>query len=119
MVWLISQMWLLLIGAFAIGAVTSWWAFGRASAPEPITAPDPDEPLLYAEPLARERDDLTQIIGVEADTQTALNGIGVYYLTQIASWSEAHMLWVEEKIGAGGRIRNERWSEQASSLIEL
>ena len=119
MIWLVSQMWLLLIGAFAIGAFTSWWAFRRTGRNAAPAAPDPDEPLLYAEPLARERDDLTQIIGVETETQATLNKIGIYYLSQIASWSEAHVLWVEDKIGANGRIRNERWAEQAASLIDL
>jgi predicted flap endonuclease-1-like 5' DNA nuclease len=118
MFWLISKIWLLLIGAFAIGALTSWWAFRANAAPARAAVADPDEPLLYAEPLARARDDLTQIIGVEAETQSALNAIGVYYLSQIASWSEAHMRWVEAKIGSEGRIRNERWSDQAASLIE-
>ncbi|MEL7487989.1 MAG: hypothetical protein AAGJ87_12330, partial [Pseudomonadota bacterium] len=63
-----------------------------------------------------ETDDLTQIIGLNADTQRKLNEMGIYHLYQIADWGPARIQWVEEKLGEPGRVDTERWVAQARSL---
>jgi hypothetical protein len=56
MVWLFGQIWLWLIVAFALGALTSWLVLRSAqhSEPEPELEPEP-EPSYEPEPLAVEQ----------------------------------------------------------------
>ncbi len=83
---------------------------------EPSGEPEPAEPQLFSSPDAAPNDDLTEIIGLDAATADQLNAIGVYTVGQIAAWSTAHALWVEEKLNAPDRLRRERWIEQAITL---
>jgi len=58
MVWLFGQIWLWLIIAFALGALTSWLALRTAQRPKAAPEPEPYEPEPYEpepEPLATEQ----------------------------------------------------------------
>lgn len=123
MAWLVGQIWILLLLAFAVGAfVGVWAATARKKAPEAgaagaslglLHASEPG--ILLSEPDGRE-DDLTQIIGLDEDTEKRLNGLGVFHLRQIAAWSPSEARWVEMKLNEPGRVIRERWPEQAQSL---
>jgi hypothetical protein len=58
MVWLFGQIWLWLIIAFALGALTSWLVLRAAQRPKAAPEPEPYEPEPYEpepEPLATEQ----------------------------------------------------------------
>jgi hypothetical protein len=70
MVWLFGQIWLWLIVAFALGAVSAWLVLRAAQRPkqEPRPAPAPEPELYYDEPLAAEQ---TQFIPATSFTPPA------------------------------------------------
>lgn len=128
MIWLIGQMWVLLLSAFLIGLAVGWWIWGagrrrREAAPGaqngdanaadvPARAPE-----LLDRPLHGPKDDLTQIIGLDAPTEARLNALGVFYLRQIAGWDGPCVRWIEEQLEAPGRIDREHWVEQARTAL--
>ena len=128
MVWLASQMWLLLIIAFAMGLGVGWWAWsggGRKSTGSDNAAEisgtlgadlSAREPVLYDSPSHGPKDDLTEIIGVDEAMQNRLNAIGVFYLRQVAEWGPARVRWIEERLGEPGLIEQENWVDQARAL---
>ncbi len=125
MLWLISQMWLLLLVAFLAGAAAGVWVFSargrRTAAADKSGALDESAGLASAPAMLLDRpdgqqDDLTQIIGIDRATEKRLNDLGVYHLRQIAAWDDGAARWVEIRLNEPGRISRERWSEQASSL---
>ena len=64
-------------------------------------------------------DDLLRIVGVGPHTQTWLNGCGVWYLWQIASWKAEEQQWVAGHLPRfGRRIYRENWVGQAKALLE-
>lgn len=127
MLWLIVQMWFLLLLAFLSGAAAGAW-IGAARKPQsaatvgnaavsglaPASAAAP-APLLAAPDGPP--DDLTQIIGVDPATEKRLNALGVFHLRQIATWDDGAARWIEIRLNEPGRVGRERWSEQAGSLI--
>lgn len=129
MIWLIGQMWFLLFLAFALGAAIGWWTWGGRDRRQfsPIANADATgsiamdyasrAPELFSSPINGPQDDLTQIIGLDGATETRLNGLGVFYLRQIADWGSANTRWVEEELGIAGRIDREHWVEQARSAL--
>jgi NADH-quinone oxidoreductase subunit E len=68
-------------------------------------------------PRGGKADDLKQIKGVGAKTESALNDLGVYHLDQIANWTPSNIDWLEGRIAVKGRIRREQWVEQAILLV--
>ena len=137
MVWLVAHMWFLLICAFVLGIGLGWWIWGTQiikSTSSNHTAPDhvsiveqgslsEDETPVTRNGQKRfksakngDKDDLTQIIGLDEDTQKTLNRLGVMHLYQIADWGPARIKWIEDKIGEDGRIERERWVSQARTL---
>lgn len=124
MIWLAAQMWILLLAAFAIGVAVGWWAWGLAKRNRNASAygslqsdSASSEPALYASPQNGEKDDLTQIIGLDEKTEARLNKIGVYHLRQIAAWTPKNVRWIEKKLGEQGRIEREHWIEQATTAL--
>jgi len=122
MTWLITEMWSVLFLAFALGVAAGAWVImsrrrniadragssKRTSAAEPAILLDaPDGP----------KDDLTQIIGIDPQTEKKLNDLGIFHLRQIAGWDEAASRWIEIRLNEPGRATRERWSEQASSMV--
>ena len=69
-------------------------------------------------PRARngKKDDLKQINGLGALDESTLNNLGVFHFDQIAGWSEAQVLWMENHVFARGRIGQENWQQQARAL---
>lgn len=138
MIWLVAHMWFLLICAFVLGIGIGWWAWG-AQAIEPsksrlamtATTNLVDQGSLSEESAPSsaqngqrrfkskkngDKDDLTQIIGLDRETEKNLNRLGVMHLYQIADWGPARIKWIEEKIGEVGRVERERWVAQARTL---
>jgi predicted flap endonuclease-1-like 5' DNA nuclease len=62
------------------------------------------------------KDDLKQITGLGALDESTLNNLGVYHFDQIAGWTEAQVLWMENHVFARGRIGHESWQQQARDL---
>ena len=61
-------------------------------------------------------DDLKRIEGLGALDESTLNNLGVFHFDQIAGWSEAQVLWMENHVFARGRIGRENWQQQARDL---
>jgi len=123
MLWLASEIWLLLLFAFAIGVAVGLWAAaarkndGATLGAETgyFAAPASEPGILLAAPDGR-RDDLTQIIGIDDSTENRLNSLGVFHLSQIAAWSESEARWIEIRLNEPGRVIRERWTEQAAAI---
>ena len=64
------------------------------------------------------KDDLTQIVGIGKVYQRKLNKIGISTFKQIAAWSKKDADEIEDKLGLGDRINNEKWVKQAKSLAK-
>lgn len=88
-----------------------------APAAPPQVLPAQQRPPDLPAPRGGRADDLKQIKGIGAKTESALNDLGIYHLDQIAAWSAAHVDWLEGRIAVKGRIRREQWVEQAVLLL--
>lgn len=91
---------------------------GKASS-EPAGAPVSDEhkPKLLDAPEGGKGDDLELIWGVGPKLAQMLHGLGVYHFSQIASWNEMNLRWVDQNLGAfRGRAVRDKWIEQAQKL---
>lgn len=73
-------------------------------------------PLPLLAPRDGKADNLKQIKGIGPKIEASLNGLGIYHLDQIASWNKAQVDWVESQLAFKGRIRRERWVEQATEM---
>ncbi|MEO0695782.1 MAG: hypothetical protein AAFY84_06760 [Pseudomonadota bacterium] len=144
MIWLASQMWLILAVAFGLGAGLGWWIRGAPDLPRArstdagkVGKDQPGElrrqsvekaPLnpVSAEVSASPRpaaavgpaEDLTQIIGLDATTQTRLHAVGVTTLAQIAQLTDESTRWLDGQLGDEGRIDREGWIGQARNLLQ-
>lgn len=63
-----------------------------------------------------EKDDLKKIKGIGVKIEEALNNLGVYKFSQIASWSEENIAWIDEYLVFKGRVQRENWVSQAQTL---
>lgn len=61
-------------------------------------------------------DDLKGISGIGPKLEQMLNGLGVYTLEQIATWTESESGWVDQHLQLGGRIVRDDWKIQAAAL---
>jgi len=80
-------------------------------------------PRAAAKPPTLERpeddgDDLTQIRGITPDVKAALNEIGVWRFTQIASWSKENIAWIAEHVAGKGAANHQDWVGQADVLAK-
>lgn len=123
MLWLITQMWLFLLLAFLLGAASGAWIAsarrGRQAATSDATMRlngRATTPAMLLDRPDGQRDDLTQIIGIDPATEKRLNALGVFHLRQIAGWDDGAARWVEMRLDEPGRVARERWTEQAGSL---
>jgi len=62
-------------------------------------------------------DNLKQIKGIGPKIEASLNGLGIFHFDQIAGWSKANIDWVDGQLAFKGRIRRERWVEQARDMV--
>lgn len=61
-------------------------------------------------------DRFTRIIGIDADTEKVLYGLGFTRYSEIAKWTSADVERVESAIGRPGRVGLDNWIEQARVL---
>ncbi|MCP1167508.1 hypothetical protein [Limimaricola litoreus] len=95
-----------------------------ASRPETVSPEMPDgvaaglreTPELLDAPRG-EADDLKRLRGVGPKLEDQLNRLGVWHLSQIASWSEGEAAWIDDHLeGFKGRILRDDWIGQAREL---
>ena len=72
-----------------------------------------------AAPRAGQADNLNQIKGIGPKIEASLNALGIYHFDQIAAWTKANTDWVDGHLAFKGRIRRERWVEQAIELTKV
>ncbi|MEM7662614.1 MAG: hypothetical protein AAF292_10220 [Pseudomonadota bacterium] len=63
-------------------------------------------------------DDLTQIRGLTSSLETALNDIGIWQFTQIASWSKENVAWVGQHLSNDTDANIQDWVELADVLAK-
>jgi predicted flap endonuclease-1-like 5' DNA nuclease len=88
-------------------------------------APDPQparatvvQPHVAAAVSRPQPHDLKSIQGIDAATETRLNGLGIGRFDQIAAWTRADVERVGQAIGQKRRIARENWIEQAQILAK-
>jgi predicted flap endonuclease-1-like 5' DNA nuclease len=86
-----------------------------AKAPKPARSIDP-KPATLAQPRPGGPDNLKQIKGIGPKIEASLHAMGIFHIDQIAGWSKANVEWVDAQLSFKGRIRRERWVEQAMEL---
>jgi len=63
-------------------------------------------------------DDLKQIDGLGPALEKQLNGLGIWHFAQMASWSAAEVLWIDENLKRfKGRASRDNWVDQAKKLV--
>ncbi|WP_145285949.1 hypothetical protein [Rosistilla oblonga] len=62
-------------------------------------------------------DDLTEIFGVSRRLEEQLNAAGVFRFEQIAGWTNRQKCQIEQQLGLPGRVRDEKWCDQAKELL--
>jgi len=82
-------------------------AKAKISDPRPATLPAP---------RGGTADNLKQIKGIGPKIEASLQAMGIFHIDQIAGWSKANVDWVDAQLAFKGRIRRERWVEQAREL---
>ena len=75
-----------------------------------------DSPMLYTSAPEGGGDDLKLIKGVGPKLEGVLNDMGIYMFNQIAVWTPADVLWVDDRLKFKGRIDRDGWIEQAKIL---
>lgn len=89
-------------------------------APDPVAEPAASAggiaPKLFDSPTEGPADDLKKISGIGPKYETLLNDIGVWYFTQIASWTDEEIDWLDNRLEFPGRIRRDKWQDQARAL---
>ncbi|QQR35401.1 hypothetical protein JI749_13700 [Devosia oryziradicis] len=73
-------------------------------------------PATLAGPRAGTPDNLKQIKGIGPKIEASLYAMGIFHVHQIAAWNKANINWVDAQLAFKGRIRRERWVEQALTL---
>jgi len=93
-----------------------------------VTKPDEDKdkeesipeeaPLLLAEAREGGKDNLQLIKGIGKVLEKALNEKGFFHFDQLANLTEEQTTWLDKSISFPGRIKREKWIEQAKELAE-
>ncbi len=139
MIWLIFQIWVLLLIAFVLGWFAHWFLCCRnknqeavvdmssettasaaavttaASAAPQVTIDDSWKPMGFAS-RPDQVDDLKRIKGIGAVIEETLHGLGIYQFSQIGDWDSDNTAWVENFLSFPGRINREDWINQAKTL---
>ncbi len=87
---------------------------------QPDDSIEPKKPKdLFSSP-PQDKDDLQQIRGIGAAFEHRLNVLGVYQYRQIAGFSDAELVWLENEMKTfRGRIGRDDWVGQAVALMAL
>ncbi|WP_116084027.1 NADH-quinone oxidoreductase subunit E [Tropicimonas sp. IMCC34011] len=75
------------------------------------------EPPRLDGPRDGKADDLKQIGGIGPTIEKRLHAFGIYHLDQIAAWTAAEMVWIDDHLNFAGRVERENWTGQASDLL--
>ncbi len=75
-------------------------------------------PKLLKEPVNGKKDNLTLIKGIGIVLENKLNDLGIFHFSQIASWTQTQIDWMDLKVPFPGRIKREKWVEQAKKLAD-
>lgn len=82
-----------------------------------VTAPaQGKEPLRLDAPRNGQGDDLQKITGIGPVLEKKLNEMGIWHYSQIAQWSEAEIVWIDDALSFKGRVERDDWIGQARSL---
>ena len=76
------------------------------------------KPLGLAAPKGGKSDDLKMISGVGPKIEGILHELGIYHFDQIAQWTPAEVVWVDDHLKFSGRITREDWIAQAKALAK-
>ena len=68
------------------------------------------------EPENISADDLKRIYGIGTKLEGTLNGLGIYYIYQIAELTPEKEQWIDSHLRFKGRIERDKWIEQAKKL---
>ena len=72
---------------------------------------------LLTGPRGGKADDLKLIWGVGPKIEQMLNKAGIYHFTQVASWTDRELEWVDSQMGDfAGRAVRDKWIEQCKKL---
>lgn len=63
-------------------------------------------------------DNLQRIKGVGPRLETLLHELGVCHFRQIATFSKADIIWINDQLSFKGRIEREKWVEQAQVFLD-
>ena len=102
----------------AVGAGSVAVAAEAAPAAKPAkkaAAPKAEAPA--AAPAAAGADNLKELSGVGPALEKKLHDAGVTSFAQIASWTEADIAAMDEKLSFKGRIEREGWVDQAKAKL--
>lgn len=75
-------------------------------------------PELLEAPRNGKKDNLTRIKGIGVKIEETLNNAGIFHFDQIAAWTEENIKWADANIAFPGRVKREKWVEQAKILAE-
>lgn len=81
-------------------------------------AAEGEEPELFDTPREGGADDLKMISGIGPQLEQKLNSIGIWHYSQIASWRQSEVDWVNAAISFRGRVEREHWVTQARALLD-
>jgi len=73
-------------------------------------------PQLLSAPRNGKKDNLTRIKGIGIKIENILNDKGIYHFDQVAEWTKENIQWVDKNIAFPGRVKREKWVEQARVL---
>lgn len=95
---------------------------GDAAAIEPplpsAIEEEPRQPPALTGPRNGQPDDLTRISGVGRSMERLLFEHGIFHFAQIAAWAPLEAQWIDRLSGFKGRVRRERWIEQAKAFAD-
>jgi len=80
------------------------------------TAQNRPDILMQDGPVSGRPDDLQRIKGIGDKLERVLNGLGIYYFRQIASFSATDIAWIDSKLKFKGRVIRDRWVPQADTF---
>ncbi|MAM61254.1 50S ribosomal protein L21 [Maritimibacter sp. UBA3975] len=108
------------VGAGSVAAAPAAAKPAKKAAPKKSEAKAEPKAEAKAAPKAKSdaADDLKELSGVGPALEKKLHEAGVTTFAQIASWTEADIAEMDEKLSFKGRIEREGWVEQAKKLAK-
>jgi len=79
---------------------------------------DDMKPELLNQPINGVADDLKRIKGIGLVLEQALQELGIYHYSQLATLTTDNIKWVEHHVGFPGRVKRENWKAQSHALAD-